>query len=44
MVSTLISWGNGGDVYDYYGEPVDLPAGYATFIEAMKAKNPTADW
>ena len=32
--------GKRGDVYDYYGEPVDLPAGYATFIEAMKAKNP----
>ena len=33
--------GNRGDRYDYDGNKVNLPKGYASFIEAMKAKHPT---
>jgi len=32
--------GNRGDRYDYNGNKVNLPKGYASFIEAMKAKHP----
>lgn len=32
--------GNRGTLYDYDGQTADLPAGYASFIEAMKAKHP----
>lgn len=32
--------GNRGDRYDYNGNKVNLPKGYASFIEAMKQKHP----
>ena len=32
--------GNRGDRYDYDGNKVNLPKGYASFIEAMKQKHP----
>lgn len=32
--------GNRGDRYDYYDNKVNLPKGYASFIDAMKAKHP----
>lgn len=32
--------GNRGDRYDYDGKKVNLPKGYASFIEAMKQKHP----
>lgn len=32
--------GSRGDVYDYNGNKVNLPKGYASFIEAMKAAHP----
>lgn len=32
--------GNRGTLYDYDGRQADLPAGYASFIGAMKAKHP----
>lgn len=32
--------GDRGTLYDYDGQTVDLKAGYASFIEAMKAKHP----
>ncbi len=32
--------GSRGTLYDYDGQEVDLTAGYASFIEAMKAKHP----
>lgn len=32
--------GNRGDRYDYNGNKVNLPKGYASFIESMKAKHP----
>ena len=31
--------GDRGTLYDYNGKKVDLPTGYASFINAMKAKN-----
>lgn len=33
--------GDRGDRYDYSGNMVNLPKGYASFIEAMKQKHPT---
>ncbi len=33
--------GDRGDRYDYYSNKVNLPRGYASFIEAMKQKHPT---
>lgn len=32
--------GRRGDRFDHNGQPVDLPAGYASFIKAMKARHP----
>ena len=32
--------GNRGDLYDYDGEKVNLPRGYASFISAMKERHP----
>lgn len=32
--------GNRGDRYDYDGNKVNLPKGYASFIDAMKARHP----
>lgn len=32
--------GNRGTLYDYDGQAADLPAGYASFIGAMKTKHP----
>lgn len=32
--------GNRGDLYDYYSNRVDMPSGYASFINAMKAAHP----
>ena len=32
--------GNIGPTYDYYGNPVDLPAGYEKFIKASKKAHP----
>lgn len=33
--------GNRGDLYDYNGNKINLPKGYASFIDAMKAKHPS---
>lgn len=35
--------GNRGTRYDYDGNIVDLPAGYASFINAMKSRQPAKD-
>lgn len=32
--------GSRGNLYDYYGKPVDLPQSYASFINAMKERHP----
>ncbi len=32
--------GSRGTVYDYYGSQTDLPTGFASFINAMKARHP----
>lgn len=33
--------GNRGDLYDYSGNKINLPKGYASFIDAMKARHPS---
>ncbi len=33
--------GNRGNLYDYSGQPINLPKGYGSFISAMKAKHPS---
>lgn len=33
--------GNRGDLYDYYGNKINLPKGYASFIGAMKDRHPS---
>lgn len=35
--------GGRGTLYDYYGEEIDLEAGYAAFINEMKQKQPEKD-
>ena len=35
--------GGRGTLYDYYGEEIDLEAGYAAFINEMKQKQPDKD-
>lgn len=32
--------GNRGTLYDYYGNKLNLPSGYASFIQAMKKRHP----
>lgn len=33
--------GNRGDLYDYNGNKINLPKGYASFLDAMKGKHPS---